>query len=134
MVSISSLYAGLLALLFLLLSGRVILARRALRVGFGDGQSDILLRRIRVHGNFAEYVPFVLFMMALIEWQGGPKAILHLIGVLLVLGRALHAYGLSNQPELPDFRVMGMACTLSALGIAGVVDLLMLAATSAVRP
>ena len=116
MVSISSLYAGLLALLFLLLSVRVIVARRTLRVGLGDGQSDILLRRIRVHGNFAEYVPFVLLMMVLIEWQGGSKAILHVIGVLLLLGRGIHAYGLSHEPELPGFRVMGMACTLLALG------------------
>ena len=99
----------------------------------GDGQSYILLRRIRVHGNFAEYVPFVLLMMALIEWQGGSKAILHVIGVLLLLGRGIQSYGLSHEPELPGFRVMGMACTLLALGIAGVIDLLLLAGTSAVR-
>ena len=132
MVSISSLYAGLLALLFLFLSLRVILARRALRVGFGYGQSDILLRRIRVHGNFAEYVPFVLLLMALIEWRGGPKTIVHSIGMLLLLGRGFHAYGLSKHPELPGFRVMGMVFTLSALGIAGAIDLLLLVGTSAI--
>ena len=125
MVSITSTYAGLLALTFLILSLRVISVRRTLRVGLGDGNSSDLLRRIRVHGNFAEYVPLALILMTLVEWQGGPRAILHLVGIFLLLGRGIHAYGLSHEPELTKLRVIGMALTLLALGIAGVVDLLL---------
>jgi uncharacterized protein len=125
MVSISSMYAGLLALLFIVLSLRVILARRSLRIGLGEGDSRILLRRIRAHGSFVEYVPFVILLMTLIEWQGGSQVSLHLIGVLLLLGRGLHAYGFSHDPELHGFRVVGMACTLSALGLGGLINLLL---------
>jgi len=54
---ITSIYASLLAVLFFVLSARVILLRRVVGVGLNDGGNDYLRRLIRVHGNFAEYVP-----------------------------------------------------------------------------
>ena len=65
---ITALYAGLLAPLFLLLSVRVIRQRRGAKVAVrGDGGDAMLLRRMRVHANFAEYVPLALLLMALAE-------------------------------------------------------------------
>ena len=71
-MSVTPIYAGLLALLFILLSMRVIGTRRAARVALGDGGIPALLRRQRVHGNFAEYAPLALLLMALAELQGLP--------------------------------------------------------------
>jgi len=65
MLSITAFYAALLAVLFLVLSVRVIGWRRESRVEFGHGEDSELLRRMRVHANFAEYVPFTLLLMAL---------------------------------------------------------------------
>ncbi len=57
-MAITAFYAALLALLFVFLSVRVIGWRRVKRVELGHGDDSQLLRRMRVHANFAEYVPF----------------------------------------------------------------------------
>jgi uncharacterized membrane protein YecN with MAPEG domain len=129
-MTITPLYAGLLTLLFVVLSIRVIGMRRAAGVGLGDGGNRVLLRRQRAHGNFAEYVPLALVLMALAELQHLPPWLLHAIGLLLLAGRAAHAYGLSQEPELTKGRVAGMALTFAAL-IAGALGNLAMAAVGA---
>jgi uncharacterized protein len=62
---ITAFYAALLAPLFILLAVRVIRQRRGARVAIGDGGDKLLLRRMRVHANFAEYVPFALVLMCM---------------------------------------------------------------------
>ena len=69
-MKITAFYAGLLALLFLFLSARTITYRRAQQVEIGDGGNRELLRRVRVHGNFAEYVPLGIVLMGLSESLG----------------------------------------------------------------
>jgi uncharacterized protein len=93
-MTITALYAGLLAILFLVLSIRVIQKRT--NVSLGDGGDAELLRRIRGHGNFAEYVPLMLLMMALLEYGGAtPVWLLHALGITLVVARVLHGIALS---------------------------------------
>ena len=106
-MSVTPVYAGLLALLFIFLSVRVIGMRRSARVALGDGGNPALLRRQRVHGNFAEYVPLALILMALAELQNPPGWMIHAIGIPLLLGRAAHAYGVSCEPEMLRVRVSG---------------------------
>jgi uncharacterized membrane protein YecN with MAPEG domain len=115
---ITALYAALLALLFVLLSVRVIGLRRAVRIGLGDGGDTALLRRVRVHANFAEYVPLCLVLIALAESLRAPAVLLHAMGVLLLAARLSHAHGVSRQPETFRFRVAGMVGTLTVLGSA----------------
>ena len=122
-ISVTPIYAGLFALFFVFLSTRVIGMRRAAQVGLGDGGNRLLLRRLRAHGNFAEYVPFVLVLMALAELQGAPAWTLHVIGAMLVAGRVLHAYGVSREPERYGFRVTGMSLTFAALITGGLANL-----------
>ena len=120
---LTAVYAGLLAMVFLVLSVRVIGARRAARVSIGDGGEKNLLRRMRVHGNFAEYAPFTLLLMFLAETQGAPVSVLHGIGIMLLIGRLLHAIGLGSDPENFRLRVGGMALTFTALGLGAIVNL-----------
>lgn len=115
---ITAFYASLLAFLFLLLSARVITQRREARVEIGMGESVELLRRARVHANFAEYVPMALLLLALAESLKVPSILLHLLGLGLVAGRAVHAYGLSQSPHNLRLRVMGMMLTLGVIGLA----------------
>ena len=117
-MEITALYAGLLAPLFILLSARVIGARRNAKVGVGDGGNAALLRRMRVHANFAEYVPFALLLMALAENLGVWTWLIHVMGSTLLAGRLSHAYGVSQQPEVFKFRVFGIAATLTVIGSA----------------
>ena len=122
-MSVTPVYAGLLALMFILLSVRVIGMRRAARVALGDGGNPALLRRQRVHGNFAEYAPLALLLMALAELQGLPHGMIHAIGILLLVGRATHAYGVGREPEVFRARILGMALTFAALGTGAVANL-----------
>lgn len=117
-MTITAFYASLLAVVFLFLSLRVIAWRREQRVEIGHGDNAELLRRARVHANFAEYVPLALLLMALAESMAPPRPLLHLLGILLVAGRLLHAYGLSQTPHILRYRVWGMALTFAAIGIA----------------
>lgn len=121
---ITALYAGLLTPLFLILSLRVIRQRRDARVALGPGEDAELLRRMRVHANFAEYTPFTLVCMALAEVSTTPAAVLHTAGLLLLVGRYVHAYGVSRSPERIPVRVLGMVATFAAITIAGAACLL----------
>jgi uncharacterized membrane protein YecN with MAPEG domain len=116
---ITAFYAALLAVLFLFLSVRVIGWRRERRVEFGHGEDFELLRRMRVHANFAEYVPFALLLMALAESMAPPNLLLHASGIVLVAGRIIHAYGVSQSPPVMRFRTYGTAMTITAIAIAG---------------
>jgi hypothetical protein len=111
---ITPVYAAALTLLYIVLSVRVISLRRANRVSLGDaGQAD-LRGRIRAHGNFAEYVPLGLILLLLAEMTGAAPALLHLSGLLLLLGRLAHAYALSG-PGRFAFRTAGVLMTFAAL-------------------
>lgn len=115
---ITSVYAGLLALLFVLLSIRVINLRHSAKVAFGTVGDPGLERRTRVHANFAEYAPFALLLIAFVEGGGGPTWLVHGLGIALVLGRVTHAYGVSQAAENFRFRVVGMASTFGVLILA----------------
>jgi uncharacterized membrane protein YecN with MAPEG domain len=117
MLAITAFYASLLAFLFIALSARVIAQRRAARVELGDGNDKDLMRRIRIHANFAEYVPFALLLMALAESLAPPRPLIHLAGLLLVAGRVMHAWGVTGGLPRLRFRVYGMMLTLGSIGI-----------------
>ena len=72
---ITLLVASLHVLFYLLLSMRVMLHRKAHRIGVGTGGDEVMTRRVRVHGNFAEYVPLALLMLALLELAGTAAAV-----------------------------------------------------------
>ena len=111
----TALYAAILALVFVALSARVIVRRRAARVSIGMGGDAGLERRARVHANFAEYVPLALVLLLLAELSRSPAWLLHLAGIALVLGRVAHAVGLSRRPEDFRLRVAGMVATLTTI-------------------
>lgn len=115
MLRIVPVYAALLALMFLVLSIRVIGVRRAERVSLGVGSSALLERRIRTHGNFAEYVPFALLLLAMAELRGTGPLWLHALCIVLVVARIAHAAALAPQPQITPLRVAGMAGTLIVL-------------------
>lgn len=121
---VTAFYAGLLTPLFVLLSIRVIRQRRDARVGIGHGDDAVLLRRMRVHANFAEYVPLALLLMGLLESMGTSRHLLHGLGIALVAGRLVHAYGVSQTKENLTLRVTGMTLTFAVLVIAALACLL----------
>lgn len=112
-MAITAFYAALLTPLYVLLSLRVIGARRRQRVPVGDGGNATVLRRMRVQANFAENVPWALLLMALTESLSADARLLHSLGVALLVGRIVHAVGMSREMENLALRVFGMAATFS---------------------
>ena len=112
-------YAGLLALWYFALSMRVVQMRTHGSASLGDGGDASLLRRIRGHANFAEYVPYILLMMALLELARFSHYFLHAVGITLVVARLLHGYSLSYSTEFKFGRFYGTLLTFILVLVCG---------------
>lgn len=115
---IISIYAAILTFLFIFLSIRTIRTRRGLKIAVGDGGNMQMLRAMRAHSNFAEYVPMALILIYCVESSQAPKILIHALGLCLLSGRAIHAFGVSQLKENFKFRVSGMMMTFASLIIA----------------
>lgn len=112
MLTVSPIYAGLLALLMIWLSVRVSVVRRRLKISTGDGGEKAMFKAIRVHSNSAEHIPLAIILLILLDLQSAPGWALHLAGLSALIGRAAHAYGLGRQPQFVPGRVYGAYLTL----------------------
>jgi uncharacterized membrane protein YecN with MAPEG domain len=113
--------ASILALMCLVLAARVSRARMKHRISLGDKGNEELLVRMRIHGNFVEFVPLVLILMALLELSGADRTWLMAAGAVLVLSRIMHVIGLP-RPAPNVFRAGGASGTyavMAALAIWG---------------
>lgn len=122
-LAITPLYAALATLILLVLTLRVVRLRRRLKIGLGTGGDAELERAVRGHGNFTEYAPIGLILLASTELSGATAGRVHAIGSLLVVGRVLHAWGLSQSRGLSFGRSVGMVLTMTALVVGIVVNL-----------
>jgi uncharacterized membrane protein YecN with MAPEG domain len=114
-VHIVPLYAAVLALVFVGLSIRTLRMRRSLRIAVGDAGNPAMLRAMRAHANFAEYVPLGLLLVFFVEAVGAAGWVVHALCACLLVGRAVHAWGVSQLREDFRFRVAGMALTFAVL-------------------
>jgi uncharacterized protein len=120
---VSGLYGGLLGLLYLFLGWQVVVHRRRSKVGLGAGGDPALERAIRVHGNFAEYVPLFLLLLLLAELGGAVPWLLHVLGAVFLVSRIGHAYGLSGSGGISRGRFFGTLFTWVSLLLAAVLNL-----------
>ena len=116
---VTAIYAGLLAVLYFVLSYRVVQLRGPGGPSLGDGGDPAMIRRIRAHGNFAEYVPFILLMIGILELGHANVTLLHALGVTLLVARLLHGYALSFTESFKFGRFWGTALTFALLLVCG---------------
>jgi uncharacterized membrane protein YecN with MAPEG domain len=114
---ITSLYAGLLGIFYLLLSSYVVMGRWQHKISLQDSGNPDMLRRIRMHANFAEYVPFLLLLMFLLEIKGLQVWALHSFGLTLLIARLVHPIGIASEKAPNLFRMLGAILTYALLGI-----------------
>lgn len=115
MPRITLLIVSLHVLLYLLLSLRVVLQRKSSRIGVGTGGDTALALRVRVHANFAEYVPLALLLLALLELSGTVAWFVWACGLVLLLARVLHAIGLGGSAGYSFGRFGGAVLTFAVL-------------------
>ena len=123
---ITGFYLGILALLYVVLGLQVSRLRRGHRVVFGDGDNIKLRSAIRAHGNFTEYVPIIVLLVALLEISGLPAMRVHLLMGALLVARLLHPLGMYVGPRTMQFqiyRVGGILLTWLVLFAAAIMAL-----------
>jgi uncharacterized membrane protein YecN with MAPEG domain len=115
MLIVTTIIACVLTAIFIKLSFAVIALRRKNKVGLGSGGYEDLERAIRAQGNFSEYIPIGIILLACLELNGAPWWLVAIPGIALIIGRLIHAMGINTPP--PDFtkRVLGMKLTFGAL-------------------
>jgi len=113
-IVITPIYAAIFALMLVGLASYVIKMRYKHRVSLGDGGNKDMLKAIRAHGNFIEYVPMSLILMGMLELNGESTTVLHAFGGALLVGRVLHAPGL-NFKGTSKLRQIGMVLTFGVL-------------------
>ena len=113
-------YTSILALIFVALSVRTLRLRRSLKIAIGDAGDSRMLRAMRVHANFTEYVPFALLLLYLVETSGAMPILVHGLGLCLLVGRLSHAFGVSREKEQYQYRVAGMALTFTVFLVSSV--------------
>lgn len=110
--------AGAAALLNLWLGMRVSQLRIRDKVAIGDGGNARIAARMRAHANFVEYVPTFLILLGLVELARGTQTWLWAVGILFVIGRLMHPFGM-DRPAPNLLRMGGTAITwLTLAGLA----------------
>ena len=98
-------YLAVLALVYCALAVHVVLLRIKNRAAFGDAGSPELRSAIRAHGHFAEYVPIIALMVAMLEMAGAAPLRVHLLMGGLLLSRLMHPLGMRAKPLTLQFRI-----------------------------
>jgi len=84
------------AIVNLWLAFRIVPTRVKDKVLIGDNGDPRLQGRMRAQANFVEYAPFILILFALIELGGGSPTLLWIAGVVFVIARIAHAFGMDR--------------------------------------
>jgi uncharacterized protein len=110
--------AAAAALVNLWIAARAAAARYPQKTLIGDGGNPTLAARMRAHANFTEYTPLFLILLGLIELAEGTKTWLWIVGIVFILARIAHVFGLDrDKPNV--WRAAGfMVSFVAILGLA----------------
>ncbi len=125
--ALTAFYAALFALLYVGLSSWVVAGRLRADVLHGDGGNPDLEKRIRAQGNFGEYVPLALLLVALLEASGGSPTLVRGLLIVLLAARVLHPFGMfapKNSPRQFACRGGGILATFAVVAVAAIALLL----------
>ena len=123
-IPITALYAALLVAVLACLTTRVGLLRAKTGISILDGGNELLAVEMRRHGNYAEHVPLLIVLMAIVELNGGNSHFLHVVGIVVVICRVAHPLGLHHDRVKAPLRLIGAAGTSLSTVALGVVALL----------
>ncbi len=122
-LTITAIYASILALIILALAVNVTAHRVKLKVSLGDGGNPRMLRMIRLHANAVEYIPLALVLMAVYEIAGGWPTALHVIGIALVAGRLIQTFAMWPTDVAGAGRSIGQSLTWLSIAALAVLNL-----------
>jgi len=103
-------YIALNLILAPILMFRVGQIRIGKKINLGDGGDELMLSRIRAHGNFTENAPLALLGLIGLAMLGANPIVLHIFGAAFFIGRILHAMGMTGS--FGQGRLVGTLLTL----------------------
>ena len=123
-IAIVGIYAALCAFILTWLGNSTGSLRRKNRIAVGDGGNKHLIRIMRGHANAVENMPITLVLLAIAALVGTPLFVLHILGILFVIGRILHAWHFIQEdaPGWQRFGGFGLSALVTlvlALGLLG---------------
>ncbi len=118
---VSVLYAAILAIWMCKLSFNVIKARQKNKVSYADGGIEELQVARAAHSNAVDYIPISLLLLFALEYNGGYLWLVHGLGILLLLARFMHGYGILAGEH--QKRVLGMQFTFAVIIILAITNL-----------
>ena len=131
MLYISSIYISILVALILFLAYRVTTFRRGESIALGEeGCSKAMKSAVRAHGNAVENIPIALILLVALELNHLTPWLLHAFGLILVVARGLHAWGLSRHNGVSFGRFYGTALTWLCMVAMLVVNVLIVVTAS----
>ncbi|MBY0316067.1 MAG: MAPEG family protein [Bdellovibrionales bacterium] len=119
----TSLYIGLLGLLYFKISLDTIIARGREKVSLGPGANNEVLHLVSAHGNFSSYAPLFLLMFFLLEQQNTNSVLLHVIGVTFSVGRVLHYLTMKDKERTVKKRKLAMQLTLWPMNALAIINI-----------
>jgi len=119
----TSLYAGILGLIYLKITFDTIMIRRTKKVSLGSGKSNEILHMTSAHNNFSNYAPFFLILFYLAEMRGFSQITLHIIAMFFILGRLFHYYYMKYQEKSFTKRQIGMIFTLIPIALLSIINI-----------
>jgi len=122
-MTIISITAGLLGLIYAYLAFRVSLMRVGQKISQGDGGNAVLGQAIRAHANFIEYVPFTLILLLAAAALRASVWLIAIGCLLLLVHRILHAIGMRAKNAVSPFRRLGALLTYLTMVYASLVCL-----------
>ena len=112
---VSSLYVPLFGIFLMVITLRVGMIRLRSNISLGDGGDPEFLKLIRGQANFIELVPISLILLVLLELSGAGNTMLHVLYLLLLVGRVSHYVQITGIVEPVLFRAGGMVLTFTAI-------------------
>ncbi len=112
----ASLYLALNMILLLVLGYRTVKVRQKTGIGLGHDDNEEMIRAMRIHANFAEYVPLPLIGLFALGPLGAPVWFIHVLGGVFTAARYAHAFGFTApEGKRPAGRFYGILLTALVL-------------------
>jgi len=127
MLSITPIYGSLLALIVVILAYRVTIFRQKEKIGLGDELGSSAMKgAVRAHGNAVENIPVGMVLLLILELNSLTPWLLHFFGLMLVISRVMHAWGISASSGSSKARFYGTLFTWLTLILMIIVNLLLI--------
>lgn len=120
---VTTLFAVIMAALYMAVAWYMIWLRRLSRQRQADWPLRWYDRCGHGRDHMAQYLPFALFLMYLIEQNGAAHWVLYLLGLLLLVGYLLHLWGFGQYPGNYKTPAIGTMLISLVYGIACLVGL-----------